>query len=158
MLPAEHARPLPGLDPVLAFLPKSTSSSSYQTNPQQTGPRHQKGTQTRDYAEGDMEGDWQDSLRQNISVSLRDPRAASLPREDMEWARTRTTTLLPLNSSQRDIKSTRPSLQKAVSNSIYNKGTLTQRPNACIPTEGAKHIWSDQSSFGLFGFFFNPVS
>lgn len=59
-----------------------------------------------------------------------------------------------LNSSHRDIKNMISSLQKAMSNSIYNKETLTQRPNMFIPTQGTKHTWSDQSSFVSFSFLF----
>lgn len=65
-----------------------------------------------------MEGDRQDSLSLRQNNSLRDPRAASVPREDAEHTRTRTTTLLPVNSSQRDTRSMTSSLQKAMPNSI----------------------------------------
>lgn len=63
-----------------------------------------------------------------------------------------------LNSSHRDIKSMTSSLQKAMSNSIYNKKTLTQRLSMFIPTQGTKHIWSDQSRFVSFFFFPSKLS
>jgi len=103
LAPTECARLSSGPNPVLPFLPKSTSTSSHQGHLQQTGP-----------------------FKRNISsTSLRDPRVAALARGDKEWTRKRTTALPLLNSSQREIKCISSSVQKAVSNSTYNKETLT---------------------------------